>query len=82
MQYLYWSIWGVSLIAMLVYYRKRKHPILTATVSMVVGVSSLIACHYLGYSFGFSPPINIFNTMLSLTLGLPSIVLMYISTLI
>lgn len=82
MNYIFWSIWGLCFIIMLIYYSKRKHPIISAVTSMIFGVSLLIVCHFFGQSIGFTPPINLFNTMLALTLGLPSIFLIYISTLI
>ncbi|MGN1412212.1 MAG: pro-sigmaK processing inhibitor BofA family protein [Oscillospiraceae bacterium] len=82
MNYIFWSIWGVCFIIMLIYYSKRRYPIVSAVCSMIFGVSLLIVCHFFGHIIGFSPQINFFNTMLSLTLGLPSIFLIYISTLI
>ncbi|MCC8069776.1 MAG: pro-sigmaK processing inhibitor BofA family protein, partial [Ruminococcus sp.] len=80
MKYIFWLIWIVCFFIMLLYYGKRKHPILSAMLSMFCGVTTLIVCHLFGHSIGFTPQINFFNTMLSLTLGIPSIVLIYIST--
>lgn len=82
MSYIFWSIWIVCFILMLIYYSKRRHPIISAVISMLCGISVLVICHFFGHSIGFIPNINLFNTMLALTLGLPSIVLIYISTLI
>lgn len=82
MKYIFWLIWIVCFLIMLFYYGKRKHPLLSAVFSMLCGVTALIVCHFFGHSIGFTPQINFFNTMLSLTLGVPSIALIYISTLI
>jgi len=82
MNYIFWCVWIVCFIIMIIYYSKREKPILSAVSSMICGVCVLIACHFFGHSIGFTPQINPFNTMLSLTLGIPSIILIYISQFI
>jgi hypothetical protein len=82
MKYIFWAVWAVCFIVMLRHYRQQNHPLLSATISMLCGVGALIVFHYFGQNFGFTPPINLFNTMLSLILGLPSLLLIYIANLL
>jgi hypothetical protein len=82
MNYIFWAIWIVCYVVMLLYHIKRKTPIFSAVSSMLLGVSLLMVCHYFGQSIGFTPQINLFNTMLSLTLGVAGVLLVYISTFI
>ena len=42
---------------------------------MLSGGTVLVLMHYFGSHIGFSPPLNLFNTMISLVLGVPGVIL-------
>lgn len=58
-------------LIMLVYYAKRKHTVRSALAGMVSGGTALLLLHYYGSAFGYAPPVNLFNTAVSLILGIP-----------
>lgn len=62
-------------LAMMIFYGRRKHTIKSALKGMLSGAAALVFVHYLGGYIGFSPPLNIFNTAVSLILGVPGVVL-------
>ena len=47
----------------------------SALFGMTSGCAALVALHYFGDYIGFAPDINMFNTMVSLILGIPGAVL-------
>lgn len=59
------------ILIMVVYYAKRKNTIRSAFVGMLSGVAALVLLHYFGDRIGYSPPVNMFNTGVALTLGIP-----------
>ncbi len=65
---------AIALI-MLIYYAKRKHTIRSAFMGMFSGGCTLLLLHYFGGEFGFSPPVNFFNTIISVVLGIPGAIL-------
>lgn len=69
------GIWILTGIIMLRYYAKRKHTIKSAFFGMLSGGTALILMHYFGSHVGFSPSLNLFNTMVSLVLGIPGVIL-------
>ncbi len=56
---------------MLKVYAKRRKTIRSAFFGMITGGVSLLAIHYIGSYIGFTVPINLFNTIISLILGIP-----------
>lgn len=82
MDYLLWIVLGIVFLIMLIYYGSKEKPIVYAIGSMILGLAILMLLHYCGNSIGFTPQINFFNTMLVLILGVPSILLIFISELI
>lgn len=69
------AIWVLLGIIMLRYYAKRKHTVKSAFFGMLSGGTVLVIMHYFGSHIGFSPPLNLFNTMISLVLGVPGVIL-------
>ncbi|MGN1481972.1 pro-sigmaK processing inhibitor BofA family protein [Porcipelethomonas sp.] len=69
------GIWVIIGLIMLRFYAKRKHTVRSAILGMVSGGVSLVLLHYFGSYIGFSPQINMFNTMMSLVLGVPGVIL-------
>lgn len=65
------GIWAVIILIMLIYYGKRKHTVKSAFMGMFSGGTVLLLLHYFGGEFGFSPPVNLFNTIVSVVLGIP-----------
>lgn len=72
---IYKAVWILMGIVMLVYYAKRKHTVRSAFGGMASGASALILLHYFGEYAGYAPPLNLFNTAVSLVLGIPGAVL-------
>ena len=70
------SIWCVLGAIMLFYYSKRKHPVLYAMFGMASGGGALLLLHYYGDKIGIVPQLNIFNTMVSLVLGIPGVTML------
>ena len=64
-------VWCILGVIMLVYYSKRKHPLLSALFGMASGGGTLLLIHFYGEKIGFAAELNFFNTMISLILGLP-----------
>ena len=69
------GIWVITGLIMLRFYAKRKHTVRSALFGMVSGGASLVLFHYFGSYIGFSPQINMFNTMASLVLGVTGVAL-------
>lgn len=69
------GIWVLLGIIMLRYYAKRKNTVKSAFFGMISGGIVLMLMHYYGNYIGFSPPLNLFNTMVSLVLGVPGVIL-------
>ena len=69
------AIWVIAGIIMLIYYGKRKKTLRSALFGMTSGCAALVGFHYFGDYVGFAPDINMFNTMVSLILGIPGAVL-------
>lgn len=64
------------------FYAKRKSTFRSVVFGMASGGAALVAFHYLGDYIGFSPPLNIFNTALSLIFGIPGVVLLAVINMI
>ncbi len=69
--YIFKLIWIVAGLIMLRFYARRKKTIKSAIIGMVSGAAALILLHYYGDNIGFAPPLNLFNTTVSLVMGIP-----------
>ncbi len=69
-------------IIMLVYYARRKNTVKSALSGMLSGAAALVLLHYLGDNLGYAPPVNLFNTAVSLVLGVPGAALIMAVNLI
>ncbi len=69
--YIFKFIWIIAGIIMIRFYAKRKSTVKSALIGMVSGGAALIILHYYGHYIGVSPPVNLFNTVVSLVLGIP-----------
>ena len=72
---IYKAVWVILGIIMIVYYAKRKHTVSSALFGMTSGAAALVLLHYFGGYIGYAPPLNLFNTAVSLVLGIPGAVL-------
>ncbi|MCI7803726.1 MAG: pro-sigmaK processing inhibitor BofA family protein [Oscillospiraceae bacterium] len=79
---IYKGIWVVSAIIMIIYYARRKHTVRSALSGMLSGGAALILLHYFGDNLGYAPPVNLFNTAVSLVLGVPGAALIMAVNLI
>lgn len=70
-EYIFIGIWIILGIIMLRFYAKRKHTVKSAFAGMMSGGIALVAVHYLGNYIGITVPVNLFNTAVSLILGIP-----------
>lgn len=62
-------------LAMLIFYGRRKHTVKSALKGMLSGAGFLLIFHFFGDYLGYSPPLSLFNTAVSLILGAPGVVL-------
>lgn len=65
----------VSAFIMLIFYAKRKNTISSALCGMSGGGAILLLLHFFGGYIGFSPPVSLFNTAVSLALGIPGVII-------
>lgn len=79
---IYKGIWVVSAIIMIIYYARRKHTVRSALSGMLSGGAALLLLHYFGDNLGYAPPVNLFNTAVSLVLGVPGAALIMAVNLI
>ena len=79
---IYKGIWVVSAIIMIIYYARRKHTVRSALSGMLSGGAALILLHYFGDNLGYATPVNLFNTAVSLVLGVPGAALIMAVNLI
>lgn len=66
-------IWCILGVVMLVYYSKRKFPVLSGLFGMMSGGGTLLLLHFYGDKIGIITELNFFNTMISLILGIPGV---------
>lgn len=76
------GIWIAVGLIMLIYYARRKHTVRSVFFGMLSGCIALVLMHYFGGKLGFAPPVNLFNTAVSLILGVPGVVLIMVVNLI
>lgn len=74
--YIFKGLFAVLGLVMLVYYARRKHTIASALSGMLSGAIALGVLHYFGQEIGYAPPLNLFNTSVSLILGAPGVMLL------
>ncbi len=65
------AVFALFGIVMLCTLANRKHAFICSLMSMLSGGGALLLLHFYGDRLGFAPPINLFNTALSLMLGIP-----------
>lgn len=70
-RYIFIAIWLLLGIIILRMYAKRKHTVRSAFFGMMSGGISLAALHFFGGYIGLDIPLNLFNTAVSLILGIP-----------
>lgn len=66
---------AASCLAMIIFYGRSKHPVKSALKGMSGGGLLLVLLHFFGGVSGFSLPLNLFNTAVSLALGVPGVVM-------
>ncbi|MBE6850611.1 MAG: hypothetical protein E7504_02570 [Ruminococcus sp.] len=71
---------GVGLLLIIFYIRQRKR-IRTFLLGSISGLSALILLHFYGGFIGFTPPLSVFNLVFSAILGIPGVVLLFLSEL-
>lgn len=76
------GIWAAAGIIMLIYYARRKNTVKSALSGMLSGGAALVLLHYFGDNLGYAPPVNLFNTAVSLVLGVPGAALIMAVNLI
>lgn len=75
---IFWSIWAVLGIIMLIFYGRTKKPFKNALIGMILGGIALVGVHFVGDGIGISLTLNLFNTMVSLILGIPGVVMLVV----
>lgn len=72
-------IWCMAGVIMLVYYSRRKHPVLSALFGMITGGGSLMLINFYGEKIGIFTEMNFFNTMISLIMGIPGTIMIILT---
>lgn len=75
---LFWLVWVLLGIIMLIYYGRSKKPVRNAFIGMATGGAGLLGVHFLGGYIGLSLSLNLFNTLVSLLLGIPGVILLLV----
>lgn len=70
---LFTLIWCIAGAIMLFYYSRKRHPVLYALFGMGTGGLALMLMHFYGEKIGVHISLNLFNTMISLILGIPGV---------
>lgn len=68
-------------VLLLLFYIRQRHRIRTFLLGSISGVSVLVLLHFYGGFIGFTPPLNAFNLIFSAILGIPGVVLLFLSEL-
>lgn len=75
---IFYAVWILSGLVMVIFHSKRKYPVLSALFSMLAGIGFLLLANKFGGIVGFRPPINLFNSSVSMILGFPGVVMLFI----
>ena len=71
LKYILPAVFALFGIVMLCTLAKRKHAFICSLMTMLSGGGALLLLHFYGDRLGFAPPINLFNTAVSLIMGVP-----------
>ncbi len=74
-------LYAGAAIALLVFYLRCRRRIRTFLLGSTSGLASLILLHCYGGAVGFAPTLCWFNLAVSVFLGVPGVVLLYIAEL-
>lgn len=75
-----WILVAVIGVIMLIYYGKTKKPVRNALIGMTTGGLGLLGAHFFGSSLSIGLGLNLFNTAVSLILGVPGVLLLIITS--
>ena len=75
---IFWVIWALVGAIMLAYYAHTRKPFRNALIGMTTGGLGLLGVHFFGETLGIGLALNLLNTMVSLVLGLPGVVMLVI----
>ncbi|MDE5765119.1 MAG: pro-sigmaK processing inhibitor BofA family protein [Ruminococcus sp.] len=75
---LFYIICGTAFIAMLLYYIKRRHKVISFIFGSLSGLVTLFLFNKFGYVAGLEIPLNIFNICGSAVLGIPFVAVIII----
>ena len=75
---IFYLLCGAALAAMIVYYARRKHRVLSALFGSITGLAALLLVNFFGGAFGAQLPLNLFNVCGSTVLGAPFVAAMII----
>ncbi len=73
--YILIGIFGIAGIIMLLTYAQRDHAFIHSLIGMMSGSGALLLFHFYGDRLGYAPPVNLFNTAVSLIMGIPGAVM-------
>ena len=75
---IFWLVCGAVLAAMIVYYARRKHKLLSVLFGSSSGLAALLLVNRFGGELGAYLPLNLFNVCGSTALGAPFVAAMII----
>ncbi|MBQ8010259.1 MAG: pro-sigmaK processing inhibitor BofA family protein [Oscillospiraceae bacterium] len=70
-----------ALLILLIFYIRRKKRIRTFLLGGTSGLASLVLLHLYGGVIGFTPTLCWFNLAVSVLLGIPGVVMLYLAEL-
>ena len=79
---IFWSLCGIAVLAMAVYYMTRLKRLRSIFYGALTGIISLFLVNYFGGRFCVNLPLNIFNVTGSIILGIPFVICMVIFKLL
>lgn len=72
------SLCGAVIVIMMIYYFKREKRLLSLLTGAITGGAALFIVNKYGVMIGVDIPLNLFNTVGSLVLGVPFVVFLVI----
>lgn len=77
----HFGLYAGAALLLLFFYIRRKKRIRTFLLGGTSGLASLILLHFYGGAIGFAPTLCWFNLAVSVLLGIPGVVMLYLAEL-
>ena len=78
---IFYAMLVLSGLAMLIFYGRRRS-IKSVFTGMLSGGGLLVLLHFFGGALGYAPPLSLFNTAVSLILGIPGVIMIVVVNMV